>query len=144
VRASAATALGWKGNVSAVPALVGALSDSNWEVVDAAVLALGEIGLGAAERLLAVLGSPESSLTVRYQLSRALSAMGPDAVPRLTAALSDSSAAVQTWSAVALGEIGTADLEAVAELERLADTGDPEVAWVAQEQLRRLKSLSGT
>jgi len=144
VRASAAMALGWKGNVSAVPALVGALSDSSWEVVDAAVSALGEIGLGAAERLLAVLGSPQSSLTVRYQVSRALAAMGPQAVPRLTAALSDSNTSVQTWSAVALGEIGTASPEAVAKLEQLADTGDSEVAWVAQERLRRLRSLPAT
>ena len=144
VRASAALALGWKGNVRAVPALVGSLSDSSWQVVDSAVSALGEIGLGATDTLLTVLRSPESGLTVRYQISRALSAMGRDAVPRLTAALSDSSASVQTWSAVALGEIGSASPETVQELERLAETADPEVAWVAQEQLRRLASLAGT
>jgi len=144
VRASAALALGWKGNVGAVPALVGSLSDSSWQVVDSAVSALGEIGLGAADTLLAVLRSPESSLTVRYQVSRAFSAMGRGAVPRLTAALSDSSVSVQTWSAVALGEIGSASPETVQELERLAETADPEVAWVAQEQLRRLASLAGT
>jgi HEAT repeat protein len=144
VRASAALALGWKGNVGAVSALTGSLSDSSWRVVDSSVSALGEIGLGATDTLLTVLRSPESSLTVRYQVSRALSAMGRDAVPKLTAALSDSSASVQTWSAVALGEIGSAPLETVQELERLAETADPEVAWVAQEQLRRLASLAGT
>lgn len=144
VRASAALALGWKENVGAVPALIGSLSDSSWQVVDSTVSALGEIGLGATDTLLAVLRSPESSLTVRYQVSRALSAMGRDAAPRLTAALSDSSASVQTWSAVALGQIGAASPETVRELERLAKTADPEVAWVAQEQLRRLTSLAGT
>ncbi|MCJ7750450.1 MAG: HEAT repeat domain-containing protein [Armatimonadetes bacterium] len=142
VRASAALALGWKENVGAVPALIGSLSDSSWRVVDSAVSALGEIGLGATDTLLAALRSPESSLTVRYQVSRALSAMGRDAVPRLTAALSDGSPSVQMWSAVALGEIG--DSRAVDALERLAEGADPEVQWVAQEQLRRLTSLAGT
>ncbi len=74
VRASAALALGWEENVGAVPALIGSLSDSSWRVVDSAVSALGEIGLGATDTLLAALRSPESSLTVRYQVSRALSA----------------------------------------------------------------------
>ena len=142
VRASAALALGWKGNVGAVPALIGALSDSSWQVVDSAVSALGDIGLDAADRLLTVLRSPESDLTVRYQISRALSSMGRGAVPKLTAALSDGSPSVQMWSAVALGEIG--DPEAAQALERLTASADPQVAWVAQEQLRRLTSLTGT
>ena len=142
VRASAALALGWKGNAGAVPALIGSLSDSSWRVVDSAVSALGEIGLGATDTLLAVLRSPESSLTVRYQISRGLSAMGRGAVPRLIAALSDGSPSVQTWSAVALGELG--DPRAVEALERLAKGADPDVQWVVQEQLRRLTSLTGT
>jgi HEAT repeat protein len=68
--------------------------------------------------------------------------MGRSVVPKLTAALTDPSPSVQTWSAVALGEIG--DPSAVPALERLRDTARPEVRWVAQEQLRRLASMSGT
>jgi len=142
VRASAALALGWEGNVGAVPSLVAVLSDPSWQVVDSAVSALGDIGLGAADMLLAVLRGGGSDLTVGYQISRSLSAMGRPVVPKLTAALSDGNTSVQTWSAVALGEIG--DPGAVKALERLAETAGPEIRWVAQEQLRRLATLRGT
>ncbi len=142
VRASAALALGWKGNVAALGALVSALSDPSWQVVDSAVSALADIGLAGADRLLAVVGSPDTDPTVRYQISRALSGMGRPVVPKLTAALADPSPSVQTWSAVALGEIG--DPSAAQALERLAETAEPDVRWVAQEQLRRLTSLTGT
>ncbi len=138
-RASAALALGWQGNVAAVPGLVVALSDSSWEVVDSAVTALGDIGLAAIDPLLAVLRSGESSVTVRYQVSRALAGMGRAAVPQLAEALFDPSSSVATWSAVALGEI--ADPRAVAPLRRLAEQADPDLRWVVEEQLRRLTTL---
>ena len=139
VRASAALALGWQGNVAAVPALIVALSDSSWEVVDSAVTAIGDIGLDAIHPLLAVLRSAESGVTVRYQVSRALAAMGRAAVPELTDALSDRSSSVATWSAVALGEIG--DPRAVAPLRQLAERASPDLRWVVEEQLRRLTTL---
>jgi HEAT repeat protein len=142
VRASAATALGWKGNVEAVPALVSALSDSNWRVVDAAVGALGDVGVGAVDRLLAVIRNPAENTTVSYQISRALSAVGRPAVPKLVAALSEPNPAVQKWVAVSLGEIG--DQSAVEALKKLEASADPNVRWVAQEQLRRLTNLTGT
>ncbi|MBN1457890.1 MAG: HEAT repeat domain-containing protein [Armatimonadetes bacterium] len=142
VRAAAASALGWQGNVSAVPALVSALSDDAWEVVDAAVEALGEIGVDAVQPLLAIVGQPDRDVTVRYQISRALVAIGRPAVDQLTLALASGNAAVQKWVAVALGEIG--DPRAVEAMENLAESGNPEVRWVVQEQLRRLESLSGT
>ncbi len=142
VRASAAAALGWKGNVEAVSALVSALSDSDWKVVDAAVAALGDVGVGAVDHLLAVIRNPAAGTTVSYQISRALSAVGRPAVPKLVAALSEPNPAVQKWAAVSLGEIG--DQSAVAALKQLEASADPNVRWVVQEQLRRLTSLTGT
>jgi HEAT repeat protein len=139
VRASAALALGWPGNIGVVPALVGALSDTSWQVVDAAVTALGDIGLHAIHPLLNVLRDPSSDLTVRYQISRAFAAIGRPAVPKLTVALRDSDPDVVTWCAVALGEIG--DQRAVAPLQELADRADPDLRWVLEEQLRRLATL---
>lgn len=142
VRSSSARGLGWEGNVAAVPALVGALSDSSWIVVDSAVSALGSIGVPAVDPLLAVLRNPSGGLTVDYQIARGLAAMGRQAVPRLTAALSDPSPNLQKWSAVALGEIG--DPRAVEGLKRLANTAGPDIRWVAQEQLRRLAGMTGS
>lgn len=142
VRSSAAQALGWEANVAAVPSLVAVLSDRSWQVVDSAAAALGAIGVSAADQLLALLGKPGQDVTVSYQIARGLAAMGREAVPKLAGALTDADPSVQKWSAVALGEIG--DPEAVPALQRLSDTAGPEVRWVAQEQLRRLTSMSGT
>jgi HEAT repeat protein len=138
VRSSAALALGWGGNTAAVPALVTALSDQSWEVVDSAVSALGEIGPAAAPALLNVVASPATDLTVQYQVSRALADMGREIVPRLEAALHEPSPAVQTWSAIALGSIG--DSSATDALKALAERGNPEVRWVAEEQLKKIAS----
>lgn len=142
VRSSAAQALGWERNVAAVSSLVAVLSDKSWPVVDSAVAALGAIGVPAADQLLALLRKPGEDVTVSYQIARGLAAMGREAVPTLTGALTDASPSVQKWSAVALGEIG--DPRAVPALQKLTDTAGPEVRWVAQEQLRRLASMSGT
>jgi HEAT repeat protein len=141
VRASAARALGWGGNVAAVPSLVAALPDKSWPVVDSSVGALGAIGIPAEGALLAVLQKPGEDLTVSYQIARALAAMGRPAVPKLIAALSDRSPSVQKWSAVALGAIG--DPQAVEALQKLGSTAGPDVRWVVQEQLRRLTGMSG-
>jgi HEAT repeat protein len=141
VRASAARALGWAGNVAAVTSLVAALSDRSWPVVDSSVSALGAIGVSSADSLVGVLRKPSEDLTVNYQIARALAAMGRPAVRKLIAALSDSNSSVQKWSAVALGAIG--DPEAVEALRKLESTAGPEVRWVVQEQLRRLTSVSG-
>jgi HEAT repeat protein len=142
VRRASSLALGWKGNVAAVPALVSVLSDDSWEVVDAAVSALGEIGVDAVQPLLAFVRQPGPSMTVQYQISRAFAAIGRPAVGSLTEALMDSNPGVQKWAAVALGEIG--DASAVEAMKTLAESGSSDVSWVAQEQLRRLQSLTGT
>jgi len=142
VRVSAALALGWKGNVAAVGALVQALSDAKWRVVDAAVKGLGEIGTEAIGPLLAVLSQPGGAVEVHYQVSRAVATMGRPAVPILVEALATSPPEAQKWVASALGEIG--DPRAVEALERLEANATGDLKWVAQEQLRVLSGMGGS
>ncbi|UCC68241.1 MAG: HEAT repeat domain-containing protein, partial [Armatimonadota bacterium] len=142
VRASAALALGWKDNLAGVAPLVDALSASDWRVVDAAVEALGDIGVNAIGRLQNVLRDPAQDLTVRYQVARALAAMGRPAVDELLAALARPAPEVQKWSAIALGQIGLAQPRVIEALEELERTGRGDLKWVAGEQLRRLRRIS--
>jgi HEAT repeat protein len=143
VRAAAAAALGWEGNLNGVAPLVAVLSDPSWQVVDAAVEALGQIGLSAIGRLQDVVRDPGQSVTVRYQVARALAAMGPPAVDELVAVLSrPADPELQKWSAVALGLIGSAEPRVIEALEQLEQTGSGELKWVASEQLRRLRRIS--
>ncbi len=142
VRAAAASALGWEGNLNGVAPLVSALADPSWQVVDAAVAALGQIGLSSVGRLQAVVRDPGQSVTLRYQVARALAAMGRPAVDELVAALSQPDPELQKWSAVALGLIGSTQPRIIEALEQLEKTGSGELKWVASEQLRRLRRIS--
>ena len=142
VRAAAALALGWERNLDGVAPLVAVLGDPSWQVVDAAVEALGQIGLDAIGRLQNVLRDPGQSVTVRYQVARALAAMGHPAVDELVAALSQPAPELQRWSAVALGLIGSTQPRVIKALEQLEETGSGDLKWVASEQLRRLRRSS--
>jgi len=142
VRAAAALALGWEGNLDGVAPLVAVLPDPSWQVVDAAVEALGQIGPDAIGRLQNVLRDPGQSVTVRYQVARAFDAMGRPAVDELVAALSQPDPELQRWSAVALGLIGSTQPRVIEALEQLEETGSGDLKWVASEQLRRLRRIS--
>ena len=144
VRASAALALGWDGNLDGVAPLVAALSDPSWEVADAAVEALGEVGVRAIGRLQNVLRDPAQSLTVRYQVARAVAGMGHPAIATLVAALSEPNREVRKWSAVALGEIGFPDPTVIEALEDLERTSEGDLNWVVKEQLRRLRRVTSS
>jgi HEAT repeat protein len=143
VRASAALALGWQNNLEGVASLVAALRDPDWRVVDSAVKALGEIGVSATGRLLGVLRDPAQDVTLRYQVARALAAMGRPAVNELVVALSEQNPDVQKWSAVALAEIGIAAPDVIGALEKLEQNSSGDLRWVASEQLRRLRRTTG-
>jgi HEAT repeat protein len=139
VRASAAMALGYPDNLRGVTPLLAALSDSDWHVVDAAVEALGAVGPNCIPQLLAAVADPDQTLTRRYQLARAVSAMGAPAVDQLVSYLSSPDLEVQKWSAVALGQIG--GNTAVVELRRLQETATGDLQWVVREQLRQLHAI---
>ena len=142
VRASTARALGWRGNLAAIEPLVSVLADDHWQVVDAAVEGLGEVGVGGIARLVGVLADPDRDPTVQYQVARALAATGRPAVSALVRALSRPEPGVQKWCAVALGGIG--DASALEPLRELAENSDGDVRWVAKEQIRVLSRLSSS
>jgi HEAT repeat protein len=140
VRASAARALGWEGNLAAVGSLVNAVSDPSWRVVDAAVEALAAVGVRAMDRLLGVLADPGEQLAARYHVARALAEMGRPAVPYLIEGLAHPQVDVKKWCAVALGQIG--DARAVEPLEKLHGVAQGDLKWVVQEQLRLLTRIA--
>jgi HEAT repeat protein len=142
VRASAALGLGWKGNLAAIAPLIAALYDADWRVVDAAVEALSAVGVDALDRLLVALGDPSHSRTAHYQMARALGAMGTPAVPGLIAALPAARPDVQTWTVIALGDIG--DQRAADALRELRRTASSDLKWVIDEQLRSLSRVAGS
>ena len=140
VRASAAAALGAKGNLSAIPVLVQALPDKDWRVENAAVNSLGSIGTAAIQPLLSIIAG-KANATVNYQIASAFVLMRYSAVPQLISALSSGNPEVQKWSAVALG--GIRDQRAVQPLEKLEKNAAGDLKWVVQEQLKLLAGTAG-
>jgi hypothetical protein len=105
VRDQAASALG-KIGPDAVPELVTALKNSDSNVRITAALALGQIGPDAVSALATAL--KDSDRGVRYYAALALGAIGPDAgdaVPALTALISDPNVDVRESAATAIKKI---------------------------------------
>ncbi len=96
-----------------LPALAGALADTDWHVYVAARDALARAGKPAVSQLInAVGGDPR----VSYTAAEGLAKIGADAVPELLAAITERpDSDVASWAAIALGDIGT---PAVPDLER--------------------------
>ncbi|MCS6774999.1 MAG: HEAT repeat domain-containing protein [Chloroherpetonaceae bacterium] len=133
VRAAAARALGFPGNAPAVAPLIRALDDASDQVIAAARDALSEIGTPATDALLAALkrGGP-----VALYASQALARRGAQVLPALQRAAADTSPISQRWAAVTLGDLGVAEARPI--LEALQKSPDPDVAYVAREQLERI------
>ncbi len=135
VRMAAAMALGFEGDSAAVTPLVHALSDRSGEVQTAAESALSRIGPSATEALIAL---TRQGGTDAYYAARALGQQGAQALPALEKAAEAAKTPVaQRWVAVALGE--TRLPEARTPLQQLAQSPDPDVAYVAHEQLNHLQ-----
>lgn len=124
VRKSAAEAL-IKVGTSAIPALVKALNDTNWQVRRYAAEALGKIGdVSVVPDLIQAFES--STRTVRRYVTEALGKIGDiSAVPILIKALKDTDSLVRWSAAKALQEIATKQptvylREAIPELKRLS------------------------
>ncbi|MBM3242164.1 HEAT repeat domain-containing protein [Candidatus Poribacteria bacterium] len=108
----------------AVPLLIEALSDENWQVRLNAAVALGQIGDSAAvPALIAALN--DEAWEVRANATVALGKMGQTVVPALIAALKDQDAPVRRNAARALGDIG--DPTAVPALIEILNDEDGEV-----------------
>ena len=139
VRAAAAAGLGFAGNAPAVPALIAALSDPD---------PTGNTPLAARDALAAI-GTPAlAPLTTEmarggvdaWYASQALAHMGVLALPALQREAANSDPTAQRWAAVALGGMGLADARPT--LEQLAQSTNPDVQYVAREQLARLGSTT--
>jgi HEAT repeat protein len=133
VRATAATALGYAGNQEAVAPLIQALSDRSGTVQIAAENAVAVIGTKATDALIA---ATRQGGATAYYAAKALGQQGEKALPALERAAKTPRPVAQRWAAVALGE--TNQPEARATLEQLANSPDPDVAYVAHEQLNHL------
>lgn len=134
LKAAAARALGFEGNTGAVTPLVAVISSDTGTVGDAARDALTQIGAGATDALANLLAQGG---TAAYSASQALSQQGTAALSALQKAAQSPNPVAQRWAAVALGGLGIA--EARPTLEQLSKASDPDVAYVAQEQLRQMR-----
>lgn len=130
LRAAAALALGFKANTAAVSPLIAALSDDSGEVMTAARDALAAIGEPANSALLSTMqeGGPTA-----YYAAQAFASRGAEALPALEKAARNPNPVSQRWAAVALGGLGVAEARPL--LEELEKSSDPDVAFVAREQL---------
>ena len=140
LRSTAATALGAIGDPRALTALVAVLSHGEYTERVAAVRALGKIGdARAVEPLMAALAD------LCIEAREALDAIDPNwrastiamqAVPRLVAALKDTSAAVRCRTAEALREIG--DTRAVEPLVAALEDADKDARRAAANALKEI------
>jgi HEAT repeat protein len=133
VRAAAATALGYDGNQAAIAPLIAALNARSGTIQAAATSALAGIGAKATDALIAV---TQRGGADAYYAAQALGQQGETALPALENAAKTAAPAQQRWIAVALGE--TNQPTARDTLQQLAASKDPDVAYVAHEQLTHL------
>lgn len=132
--AGAFVLLGRRG-ASAVPALLEAMRDTEWNVRNAAGRALEEAaGPEHAELLTSALAEPD--VETRYHVARALARLGPTAaraVPVLVTTLADADSEVRMEACWALAAIGPAAASAAPALLRALGDADPQVragaAW---------------
>jgi HEAT repeat protein len=145
VRWAAARALGKVGAVeseTAIPALIGMLSDDDVDLRAAAASTLA--GYGPAARtavpvLLAALASEDTSL--RVAALRALERIGLESSPALPVirdALEARDASVRQGAARLLGKLGPSAREALGSLRSHLKDSSPEVRAAAQEALARI------
>jgi hypothetical protein len=123
----------------AVPALIQALGDSDWDVRRAAAEALGDLGdPQAIPALIKALG--DSDWVVRRASAEALGKLGdPQAIPALIKALGDSDWVVRRASAEALGAIG--DPQAIpALIQALGDWRSENVRRAARQAIQQIET----
>lgn len=129
----------------AAPALLRAMSDSEWVVRNAAGRALEEVAAaGDVAALVAALREP--SAEARYHAARALGRVGSPAtvaIPTLIAALRDEDSEVRMESAWTLAGMGRAAAEAAAPLARALEDADPQVRSAAAWALARTGAGDG-
>jgi NADH dehydrogenase len=127
---------------AAVPELIQALNDDDWQVRHQAALVLGAIGPEAKAAVPALIAAlDDDDKYFRSHAATALGKIGPEAraaVPALIEALKDRDEDVRRAAAAALGEIGPEARQAVAALvELLRDPRKP----VRKQAVRALEEI---
>ncbi len=141
VREGAIVGLARSGNPSVIPTLVKALGSQDGLVASSAQdgLLTPALAKPAIPALVAALSQPTP---VPFNAGETLSRMGAlaesDVVPRLTQSIASGTVPTQTWAAITLGEIGTKSAPALAALQGLAKSSNPEVQYAASQSLLKL------
>ncbi len=141
VREGAVVGLGRSGHPSVIPTLVRALGDQDGIVASAAQdgLLTPALAKPAIPALVSALSAPTPA---PFNAAETLARMGAlaetDVVPRLTQSIPAGNVPTQTWAAVTLGEIGTKSAPALAALQGLAKSSNPQVQYAASQSLLKL------
>ncbi len=133
LKSATARALGFEGNTEAITPLISVIGSDTGVVGEAARDSLARIGSGATDALTGLLAQGG---TQAYAAAQALAQQGTAALSALQKSAQSTNPVTQRWAAVALGGLGVAEARPV--LEKLGKSSDPDVAYVAQEQLRSL------
>lgn len=134
VRASAARGLGIQTANPQPGMLIPVLSDNAGAVAEAAADSLTGMGSRAIPFLISALKASGSEVS-KYRAAHALAKIGSPAVPSLLDSL-NGDVELRKWVAYALGRTG--DARAKPALEKFANDGDKDLAWVAKRALDRL------
>ena len=113
------------------------LSDPDGSVAAEASSGLAKLGPSAIPTLLAALAGDDTSA---FQASQALATIGKPAVDSLIR-LASSGKTSARWAAATLGEIGNGEASDV--LATLANSNDPDTAYVAKIALRKVSAVGG-
>ena len=141
VREGAVIGLSRSGSPSVIPTLVKALGDKDGLVASSAQdgLLTPALAKPAVPALVSALSQPTP---VPFNAAETLARMGAlaetDVVPRLTQSLASGNIPTQTWAAITLGEIGTKSAPALAALQGLAKSTNPQVQYAASQSLLKL------
>ncbi len=141
IREGAVVGLSRSGSPSVIPTLVKALGDKDGVVASSAQdgLLTPALAKPAVPALVSALSQPTP---VPFNAAETLARMGAlaetDVVPRLTQSLASGSIPTQTWAAVTLGEIGTKSAPALAALQGLSKSANPQVQYAASQSLLKL------
>ena len=141
VREGAVVGLARSGSPSVIPVLVKALGDQDGLVASDAQdgLLTPALAKPAVPALVAALSQPTP---VPFNAGETLSRMGAlgesDVVPRLTQAITSGNIPTQTWAAVTIGELGTKSAPALAALQGLSKSANPQVQFAASQALLKL------
>jgi HEAT repeat protein len=141
VREGAVIGLSRSGSPSVIPTLVKALGDKDGLVAASAQdgLLTPALAKPAVPALVSALSQPTP---VPFNAAETLARMGAlaetDVVPRLTQSLASGNIPTQTWAAITLGEIGTKSAPALAALQGLAKSTNPQVQYAASQSLLKL------